>query len=233
MQRLVLVTALCALAACAPPPAETIPPATSNAEVEDAAATGWRAIVSAEDAERIAGLAGTWRDALAAAHRLRGRIRAEGELLAPDAARNHPAPPPGSYRCRLVKLGAALGREAPLRSFPEFFCHVRGDRSDSLFFTKQTGTELPGGFLHPDGERRLVLAGARQRSASEAPLIYGDDPPRDLVGVVERIGPFHWRLVLPWRDGATGLDIYELTPVPPEQQAAEPPPVNQPGADTP
>jgi len=43
------------------------------------------------------------------------------------------------------------------------------------------------------------------------------------VGVIERIGPFRWRLVLPWRGERPGLDIYELTPVPLEQQAAEPP----------
>jgi len=185
--------------------------------------TGWRAIVTAEDNQRLAALPASWTGALSAAQRYRTQMKREGDLLVADAARNHPAPPPGSYHCRLVKIGAAGGREPSFKSFPEFFCYVRGDSADSLFFAKQTGSELPGGYLHTDGDRRLVLTGARQHGATQEPLTYGSEPGRDLVGVMERIGPFRWRLVLPWRDGKDGLDIYEMTPVPLEQQAMEPP----------
>lgn len=224
MQKFVIIAALAALSAC-----------TSRTQVATAPdmpvaafaqpRTGWQAIVTGEDSRRVADLTNTWTNALAASKRFTRQIAREGELLMPQAARNHPAPPPGSYRCRLVKLGAAQGREPAFQTFPEFFCHIRGDRADALFFTKQTGSELPGGWLHADGERRLVLTGAKQHGVNDAPLVYGTEPERDLVGVVERIGPFRWRLVLPWRGERQGLDVYELTPVPIEQQAAEPAPV--------
>jgi hypothetical protein len=225
MKSLSLLAALALLAACAPRARvalEAEPPAVATAQPQ----VGWRAIVSPEDAERIERLPQTWEAALATARRHARQITREGELLEARAARYHPAPPPGSYRCRLVRIGTVQGREPALRAFPDFFCHIRGDRSDSLFFTKQTGTELPGGWLHADGDRRFVLTGAKQRRVGGEPLVYGSEPERDLVGVLERIGPFRWRLVLPWRDAQAGLEVYELTPVAREQQAPEPPPVD-------
>lgn len=183
---------------------------------------GWHSMVSGGDRALIDTLPAVWErtlDAIPARHRR--DLMAEGELLQPDAAREHPAVPPGSYHCRLVRLDPA-DRARPVQSFKEFFCYVRGEKDNQLSFTKQTGTELPGGWLHADGDRRLVLVGAKQREAGDNSLSYGDDPARNLIGAVERIGPFRWRLVLPERTGKS-LDVYELTPVPPEQQAPEPP----------
>ena len=232
MQKILLLAALAALSACA---SRTQVAAVPDHPVAAFAQprTGWQAIVTDEDDRRVAGLTDTWTSALAASKRFARQIAREGDLLVPQAARNHPAPPPGSYRCRLIKIGAAQGREPAFQAFPEFFCHIRGDRPDALFFTKQTGSELPGGWLHDDGERRLVLTGARQHGINDAPLVYGSEPDRDLVGVIERVGPFRWRLVLPWRGQRSGLDVYELTPVPIEQQAAEPAPVDAPPVATP
>ncbi len=186
------------------------------------ASADWRAALSADDRALIDDLPAYWdRTLKAVPGRHHADIAAEGELLQPAAARDHPAVPPGSYRCRLVRL-APSQRGRPVQSFKAFFCYVRGERNNQLSFTKQTGTELPGGWLHPDGDRRLVLVGAKQREAGDNSLSYGDDPARDLVGTVERIGPFRWRLVLPARRQDTAIDVYELTPVPPEQQAPEP-----------
>ena len=47
----------------------------------------------------------------------------------------------------------------------------------------------------------------------DQPLAYGDNPKRDMAGVFERIGPFRWRLVIPWPQGSSKLDVFELTPV--------------------
>lgn len=220
MPRPILVSAasLLLLSACSHRTAPLVqkPPAASSATAD------WRSTVSADDRALIEDLPSFWNRTLQAVRaRHRAAIAAEGELLQPDAAREHPAVPPGSYRCRLVRLAPAqAGR--PVQSFKEFFCYVRGETDNRLSFTKQTGTELPGGWLHPDGDRRLVLVGAKQREAGDNSISYGDDPARDLVGSVERIGPFRWRLAIPARRQQTGLDIYELTPVPPEQQAPEP-----------
>ena len=38
-------------------------------------------------------------------------------------------------------------------------------------------------------------------------------PKRDMAGVLERIGPFKWRLVIPWPQSTSKLDVFELTPV--------------------
>ena len=224
MEKFLLIAAVVALSACAPHTKMVVEPETPIAAFA-LPKTGWQAIVTGQDDRRVSDLSATWASALAASKRFSKQIAREGELLMPDAARNHPAPPPGSYRCRLIKIGTAQGREPAFQTFPEYFCHIRGDRADALFFTKQTGTELPGGWLHDDGERRLILTGAKQHGINDAPLVYGTEPDRDLVGVVERIGPFRWRLVLPWRGERQGLDVYELTPVPVEQQAAEPAPM--------
>jgi hypothetical protein len=185
-------------------------------------------MVSTEDAQRITHLPENWHSLLTAIpHRFQPLITREGDLLAPDAGRDHPTLPPGSYRCRLVKLTQPAGpkaqqRELPVKSFPDYFCYIRGEENNELSFTKQTGTELPSGSLNKDGDRRMVLVGARQREAGDISLAYGTEPDRNVVGVVERIGPFRWRLVLPWRGARQGLDIYELTPVPIAQQAVEP-----------
>ncbi|MCE7796820.1 DUF4893 domain-containing protein [Sphingobium sufflavum] len=225
MQRLLTIAATAmALSGCTP---VSKPRSAAVSLVEE---PGWRALVSTQDEQRITHLPDEWRRLLASVPvSYRRAVEREGALLSPDAGRDHPTPPPGSYRCRLVKLTppATAGvrrREAPVRSFPDFFCYIRGEKDNELSFTKQTGTELPRGWLHRDGEHRLILVGARQREVGGGALAYGDEPARNVVGVVDRIGPFRWRLAIAGRDAQAGLDIYELTPVPSDQQVEEPRP---------
>lgn len=182
---------------------------------------GWKGIISPQDDARLQSLGSTW-DAVRAQASVRSKSAwgKQGDLLA-DAALDHPAMPPGSYNCRLVSLGEKSRRGAAVRTFPPFFCYVRSEGGDGLSFTKQTGTDLPGGWLHPDGDRRYVFLGAKQRKPGDNSLGYGADEDRDLAGVVERVAPFRWRLVVPWRDGKQGLDVYELTPVAAELQKPE------------
>ena len=47
-------------------------------------------------------------------------------------------------------------------------------------------------------------------------MAYSEDPKRDMAGVLERIAPFRWRLVIPWPQSGSKLDVFELKPV--EQQ---------------
>ncbi|MBB4085188.1 DUF4893 domain-containing protein [Sphingomonas carotinifaciens] len=199
-----------ALAACgggrhAPVRPAVTPVVTSQEE------PAWRSTISPGDALRLEGLPARWAAAQAGLER-RGRatVASEGDLLRGDAALDHAALPPGSYKCRLLVMSGRV-----VRSFPAFFCYVGSEDGERLSFTKQTGSALPGGWLYPDGTKRYVFMGARQKQAGDGSLGYGEDPERDLFGVVERIGPFRWRLVLPGED----LQVYELTPVPVEQQA--------------
>lgn len=187
------------------------------------AAPKWRGTVSSEDDARIDRLDENWSAMLhAMSRRDRALADREGDLLDPGAARTHPQPSPGSYICHLVKVGDAGKGEAQVKSFPDFVCYIRAESDNRLSFTKQTGTELPGGWLYEDNDKRLVMVGALQRAPGDNSLAYADDPARDLVGVVERIGPFRWRLVLPWRGDKPGLDVYELKPAPVDAQVAEP-----------
>jgi hypothetical protein len=183
----------------------------SVAPVALKAPSGWRAMIRPEDLGRIETLPATWAAARAGIGR-RGAtaLREEGDLLRADAGLAHPALPPGSYQCRSVMLARGV-----LQRGKPFFCYVGGEPGERVSFTKQTGTALPGGWLYPD-DGRYVFLGARQRRAGDVSLGYGIDRSRDLIGVAERIGAFRWRLVLP---GAT-LEVYELTPVAPDQQGA-------------
>lgn len=216
MRAALLLAAASLLAACS----TTSKPVVAS--VDAVPETGWRASISAEDAARLEALPVTWQTARAAAARRSKALLAEEEtLLAADAALDHPALPPGSYNCRLVSLGQKTARGSAIRAFKPFFCYVRGEGADALSFTKQTGTDLPGGWLHADGDRRYVFMGARQRKPGDNSLGYGAQQDRDLIGVVERVAPFRWRLAVPWRGARTGIDVYELTPVPTELQAEE------------
>lgn len=172
--------------------------------------TGWRALATPADQQRLALVPSLWSSAIGSVPAgLRGKVRAEGALLAP-AALELPAPPPGPYRCRLVRLGGRMG----FQSFAPDFCYVEGD-TNTLSFTKQTGSSLPGGWLHPDTPTRLVFLGALPRAGEKDVPLYGKHPGQDVAGVVERVSPFRWRMVLTRAGKGAVLDVYELVPVPP------------------
>lgn len=203
----------CTSLADRPPPAATV-------LVEDQAATGWRGLASAQDIARVEGLGATWDEALAVARpRFARRIAAEGPLLEKDAALPRGAPPPGSYRCRLFRLGAAGPRAAAFSEGRSFFCHV-GVEGEDLTFTQQTGPSRPAGFLYPDGDRRMIFLGALATGRESAAPAYGARAERDVVGIAERVAPFRYRLVMPRPQGSgTMLEVLELIPAVPTADA--------------
>ncbi len=181
----------------------------------DPAAPRWTTIATPGDRARLETLSDSWTRARAAVpKRLARRVKEEGALLDPAAALDLPALSPGSYRCRLVRLGGRAG----YASFAPDFCYVDGDGT-GLSFTKQTGTTLPGGWLHPDTDRRQVFLGTVRTAAAEVAPPYGTSPARDIAGVVERVGPLRWRLVMTRAGQGAILDLYELVPVPPAPPA--------------
>jgi len=214
MRRLVLFAALLgALGGCATTPK---PVASVQLETLSPSEQAWRETITPADARLIETLPSIWATALGTAkQRTIPAIADEGALLQPDAALDHPELPPGSYRCRVVRIGKTAGSRR-VRSFPPYFCYV-GAEENKLSFAKQTGSDLPSGYLYADGGKRYVFLGARQRKPGDVSLGYGVDQGRDLAGVVERVAAFRWRLVVP-RDGGEAIDIYELTPVPTDQQ---------------
>ena len=128
-----------------------------------------------------------------------------------------PQLPPGPYYCRLLRFG---GRPR-FATFKPDFCYVEAG-TDALAFTKQTGENLPEGWIFPDGDTRQIFLGTFRREGEPGGKHYGDDPVHDIAGIVERVSPFRWRLILTRAGGDAALELYELVPVPPEVPGAKP-----------
>jgi hypothetical protein len=208
------LVALAALAGCQTKPklppgvhpsVEVGPPLKSEA---------WKSVATAVDQDRIARLGLAWQEALGEARKSNpSDVAREGKLLLPRAALPRPAPTPGSYNCHLITLGRATPKAKAFESFKPFFCYVEVE-GDQLTIVKQTGSQRPAGRLWEDDDAtRLIFLGSLALGNEDQPLAYGDDPKRDMAGVLERIAPFKWRLVIPWPQSTSKLQVFELTPV--------------------
>ena len=174
----------------------------------------WKAVATTDDKDRLSRLGLAWQEALADADKTNSAdVRREGKLLRPRSGLARPEPTPGSYNCRLLKLGRATPKSKSYETFKPFFCYVEVE-DDLLTIVKQTGSQRPAGRLWEDDDpTRLIFLGSLGLGDETAPLAYGDDPKRNMAGVLERIGPFRWRLVIPWPQSTSKLDVFELTPV--------------------
>jgi hypothetical protein len=122
------------------------------------------------------------------------------------------APTPGSYNCRLIKVGKATPKSKPYESFKPFFCYVEVE-GDLLTIVKQTGSQRPAvGFGKTTTPTGLIFLGSLALGSEDQPIAYGTIPKRDMAGVAQRIAPFKWRLVIPWPQSTSKLDVFELTP---------------------
>ena len=176
----------------------------------------WESFANPEDRNRIRRVATAWASGLKEARdaNFREAVRSEGILLDPDSALPRPAPTPGSYSCRLVKLGKTNGKGPAFEKFKPFFCYVQVE--DDLFtIVKQTGSQRPAGRLwEDDTSNRLIFLGSLALGSEDEARAYGDDPKRDMAGIFERIAPFVWRLVIPYPRDGSQLQVFELKPVP-------------------
>ena len=208
------VSALALLAGCEtkprgdrPRPVVSVAPPTKT--------DAWMAIASKADTQRLANITGAWAAGLADARKagFLTAVRDEGTLLKTAAALPRPAPTPGSYNCRLIRLGR-MGKGKPvLEKFKPFFCYVEVDGA-LLTIVKQTGSSRPAGRLwEDDNDNRLIFLGSLALGDEEQPVAYGENAKRDMAGIFERIGPFQWRLVIPWPQDGAKLNVFELTPV--------------------
>lgn len=193
--------------------------AAARAPVEVSDPNDWRLIASDADAASIGRIADSWESALAHV-RARGDSKAlasEGALIDPKAALPRPVPPPGVYHCRVVRLGLVKMQQGRAwAAFKPFYCFIAVEGA-LLTFTKATGTHRPGGRLWDDGDTRMVFLGAAAMRADGPLPAYGDNPASNQVGVVERIGDFRWRMVLPRSTPEALLDVIELLPDAPAQ----------------
>lgn len=217
------------LAACARTPS----PRALGATVEVAPApdtqalpSDWKQVATNTDLDRIGRIDTAWTEGLteARARRHSSEIEREGSLLDPAGALPRPAVPPGTYRCRVIKLGfgtsnRASNRGRAFQTFNPFTCFVSVEDS-LLVFIKATGSDLPAGRLWDDGEKRLVFLGATAARPGVPAPAYGTQPARDRSGVIERVGDFRWRLVTPWQSKDARIEVMELVPDTPAPPAA-------------
>lgn len=178
-----------------------------------AATANWREIATPADRGRVRAWRTAWTQALARAKSPadRAAVAGEGVLLRPDAGLVEPAPPPGDYRCRTIKLGSQQAGGLDYIAYPTFRCRIARE-GDLLDFAKLSGSQRPAGLLFPDDGGRLVLLGSMTLGDERRPLDYGRDAERDVVGLLERIGPRRWRLALPFPRWESTMDVIELTP---------------------
>ncbi len=191
-------------------------PALAGAAPEIVAAgpnDGWRSVATEDDRRRLRNWRDAWTDALARARAGAdaGEVARGGALLEPDAALAAAAPPPGDYDCRTIKLGAARPGLLDYVAYPAFRCRIRLE-GGRLRFTKLTGSQRPVGTLFPDNSRRLVFLGTLMLGDETRALRYGRDRERDLIGLLERVGPRRWRIAFPYPHFESLLDVIELTP---------------------
>lgn len=188
--------------------------ATVTVEAE-AKSNAWMAVATPSDEDRINRLGLAWQQALMEAQpKHRREIEAEGVLLEARSALPRPQPTPGSYNCRMIRIGKAAKGSQTFEKFKPFFCYVLVDDDGLLTIVKQTGSQRPAGRLWDDDfPNRMIFIGSLALGDEQEPLAYGDDPARDMAGVFERIAPFRWRLVIPWPRSGAKLEVFELTPV--------------------
>jgi hypothetical protein len=197
------------LTACASAPPPPPPPSGSGAALRD-----WRSIVTSADRDRYTRREAAWSLALQQARRQTGSgdLRSVGDLIDPDIRRAPVTPPPGDYRCRTVKLGSQSGEQGlGYVVYGWFACRIE-QTSHGLKFSKLTGSQRPSGLLFPESDRQMVLLGSLALAEEPAANSYGRRPDRDLIAVLERIGDRRWRLVLPWPQAESNLDVIELVP---------------------
>ncbi len=208
-----LAIAATVLAACATPsppvpPVPPLPGQTAETTLRD-----WRGIVTRADRDRFNRRDAAWRDALRQARSLSGSgdLTSTGALIDPDAGIDGVTPPVGDYRCRTVKLGSQSDDGLGYVVYGWFACRIENTPS-GLKFTKTTGSQRPSGLLFPDSDEQMVFLGSSALGTEPATNSYGRQPDRDLIAVLERIGPARWRLAIPWPTAESKLDLIELVP---------------------
>jgi Domain of unknown function (DUF4893) len=175
--------------------------------------TDWRTVATANDRERLR----EWRTAFVKAleqARAAGHaadIAKEGALLEPDAALGPVPIPNGSYKCRVIKLGAKSKGLLNYIAYPAFRCRISQEKELQGFY-KFTGSQRQTGLLYPAGPMRQAFLGTLVLGDESRAMKYGGDQYRDLAGWVERVGDNRWRLILPYPHYESTLDVLELVP---------------------
>jgi hypothetical protein len=176
----------------------------------DSVSLDWRRVATSADRGRLRGWRGAWINALS--HVDPKEIARQPALFDPDHAIAGAMPPVGAYRCRTFKLGARTGIGPTFTAYGWFACQIDRDLRGRLVFGKASGSQRPSGTIYADTDTRSIFLGTMVLGDETRALDYGRDAGRDMAGVIERIGPKRWRMVLPYPRFESVLDVVELVP---------------------
>lgn len=209
MAWLIALAALTACQAGAAPAAS----ATSAVAACDMAERAWRRAATATDSQRLRQWRPVFLDAIAQAQQA-GDIdapSADDPLYDPDRALDKPLPPPGAYRCRIVKLGAHDPRNRRFVTLPPAACTVAARDGGGLTFAVTGGMQRPIGRLYDGPPGRGVFLGTLELGDEKLPVAYRADERRDMIGYIDRIGAARWRIILPKPHFDSLADVIEIT----------------------
>jgi hypothetical protein len=176
--------------------------------------TAWKEVATLDDRQRLSDWRTSFVAALDAANKAghQADIMREGALLEPDAALGPPAIPNGTFRCRVIKIGARPDSgSAAYDAFPPFLCELSAEQGLQRF-NKFGGAQRYVGLIFPGDAIHQVFLGTLVLGDEKQALQYGQDELRDVAGYVERIGPDRWRLIMPKPHFESQFDVIELVP---------------------
>jgi hypothetical protein len=172
----------------------------------------WEAVATTADRDRLRHWRQAWDEALPRARTADARaVAAQPLLFDPDRALSDPLPPQGAYRCRTFKLGGTGTATRDFTAYPWFDCRI-ADEGEVKSLHKLTGSQRPTGLIFRDGSARAIFLGTLVLGDETAPLRYGVDTSRDMIGYVERIETRRWRVVFPRPRFESIVDVMELVP---------------------
>lgn len=193
-----------ALAGCGVYRAATTPAIDTSAN--------WRRVATDVDRTRLRNWRKAWSEALPLARAAdAARIDGDPALFDPDRALGQAMPPAGAYRCRTYKLGGGGTAVSALVVYDWRPCTI-AENGQVRHFRIDGGAQRPDGSFFPDVDARAVFLGTLEVGDDSAPLRYGLDNKRDLIGYGERIGEGRWRLVFPSPPFESKLDVIEIVP---------------------
>ena len=172
----------------------------------------WRAVATKADRERLRNWREAWTMGVDRARRDNAQqLAAQGALFDADRAIPGAVPPPGTYRCRVFKLGARGTAMAEFTRYGDFDCQIDRQGGVSRFY-KNNGAQRAMGTIFDDRNARAIFLGTLQLGDESRPMDYGRDSARNLAGFVDRVGERRWRIVLPYPQFESIVDVIELVP---------------------
>ena len=207
MRRALALLALLVLAGCSGKDEELRPYAVvRRADV-------WQAVIKDQDRGRLARLSEAWDQARTdvAEAGAAADLAALGPVAGEAIVVNPALPSAGDHQCRIIQIGWRQGspRVSPAVQAGAWApCRLSAD-GIVLRIETAPGPQQYMGTLYPDVDR-LVFLGTVRLAGEMGRLRYGEDGQRDQLGVLQAIGPGHWRIALPWPRWTARLVLIEL-----------------------